>query len=202
MSNAIYPTLAGLSWNSTKTPVFSTKVQTSVNLSELRASFTSAPVYDIVLSYDVLRDNATFDELHTILGFFMARYGSFDSFLYLDPDDNIANLQSFGVGDGTTLVFQLQRSLGFFAEKVCNLFGAAQLYIGGVLQTSGYTVNATGLVTFTAAPAVGALLTWSGSYYYRCRFDDAATPFALNQFMTKLWELKAVQFKGSLGQKI
>ena len=202
MSNAVYPTLAGLSWNSTKTPLFSTKVQTSVNLTELRASMSSAPIYDIVLAYDLLRDNSTFDELHTILGFFMARYGSWDSFLYLDPDDNLATSQSFGIGDGTTTVFQLQRSLGFFAEKVCNLLGAATLYVGGVLQTSGYTINATGLVTFTVAPANGQALTWSGSYYYRCRFDDAATPFALNQFMTKLWELKAVQFRGTLGQKL
>ena len=55
MSNALFPTLVGLTWNNTKTPMFNTLVQRSVNFRELRGSFTSAPVYSFLLSLQLLQ---------------------------------------------------------------------------------------------------------------------------------------------------
>lgn len=204
MSNVLYPTLAGLTWDTTKTPLFSTGVQTAVDLSELRVSYSATPIYDVVLAYDLLRDDSTWNEFRTIFGFVLARYGSWDSFLYADPDDSVALLEPFGTGNGTTTQFQLKRAMGAFTESVSNIAAAPLIYKAGVLQTvtTDYTVNATGLVTFTAAPANGAALTWSGTYYLRCRFDVENTPFALNQFMRRMWELKQVEFRGSMGVKI
>lgn len=201
MSNVLLPTLPGLAWNTKKTPEFNTGVQRSVNLSELRASFSSTPVWNFERDYELLRDDAT-TELAQLVGFFLARYGAWDSWLFADPDDSIALLMPFGTGDGSTTAFQLKRALGVYSEAVSNIAAAPSIYKAGVLKTvtTDYAISATGLVTFTSAPANGAALTWSGTYYFRCRFKNDMQEF--EQFMSKLWDAKTVEFIGSLGTKI
>jgi uncharacterized protein (TIGR02217 family) len=55
------------------------------------------------------------------------------------------------------------------------------------------TVGATGAVTFTSAPANGAVITADMSYYWRCRFTTDLCEFS--QFMQNLWEAKKVEFR-------
>lgn len=200
MSNALFPSLPGLTWDIEKAPEFATVVQRSVNLSELRGSYAATPVYHFTLHYDVLRADAVNAELQKLAGFFCNRNGSWDSFLFADPDDGTAAAQRFGTGDGTTTAFPLVRSLGYFTEGVSNVAASPSIYKDAVLQTSNYTVDATGLVTFSSAPASNVALTWSGTYYYRCRFKEDMQSF--NQFMRQLWEARSVEFIGSLGAKI
>jgi len=38
--------------------------------------------------------------------------------------------------------------------------------------TTNYTIGTSGVVTFTAAPANGAVLTWTGTFSWLCQFDD------------------------------
>ena len=64
------------------------------------------------------------------------------------------------------------------------------------MLTTAYTVNSTGLVTFTAAPASGVAITWTGTYYYRVRLLQDQADFSL--FMQSLWELKTIKFRGSV----
>jgi uncharacterized protein (TIGR02217 family) len=200
VSNANLPTLPGLTWNTTKAPRFNTEVQSSVNLSELRASFACTPVWEFTRSYDLLRDNVANNELKQLGGFFLARYGSWDSWLFLDADDSVALLEPFGTGDGVTTQFQLQRAFGAFNEPVKNVANAPSIYVAANLQVSGYTVSNTALVTFSNAPAANAALTWSGTYYFRCRFKEDVQEF--RQFMNKLWDARTFDFIGCLGSKI
>lgn len=202
MSNVLLPTLAGLTWNTTKSPRFNTSIQSAVDMSEVRVSFSATPIWDFTRSYELLRDNVTNNELKQLGGFFLARYGSWDNWLFLDADDGTALLEPFGTGDGVTTAFQLKRAFGAFTESVSNVANAPSIYKAGVLQTvtTNYTISSTGLVTFTAAPAAAAALTWSGTYYYRCRFNEDAQEF--KQFMSKLWEARTFEFKASLGVKI
>lgn len=204
MGNAVLPVLPGLTWNCVSAPNFSTKVQRAVSGRELRASFRAYPLWTFRLGYEVLRDGAAGVELDTLLGFFLARQGSFDSFLYSAPSDNAVTAMPFGTGDGATTVFQLTRALGAggfsFTEPVQNLNGTPSIYVAGVLQTSGVTIGATGLVTFAAAPAAGQVLTWSGSFYYRCRFKDDVADF--EQFLQGLWALKKLEMIGAPGNKV
>lgn len=200
MSNALFPVLAGETFDGLKVPQLNTIVHQSVNLSELRASLSDAPVYTYTLKYDVLRDDVIHNELKTLMGFFLARKGSYDSFLYADPDDGAVTAQPFGVGDGATTKFMLGRGYGDGYERVANLANAPLIYANAVLQTSGYTIDAYGVVTFTPAPAANVPLTWTGTYLYRCRFLHDVSEF--NQFMYKLWEHKSVQFLACLGTKL
>lgn len=200
MSNAVFPSLPGLSWGVTKQPQWATKIQRSVSGRELRAAFMSAPLYEFGMSYEVLREALSYQELQTLIGFFNSRKGSFDSFLYRDPSDNSVTAQPFGAGDGVTKTFQLVRTYGGDTEPVMNLNGAPAIYKDEAIQSSGYSIDTAGSVTFTAAPAIGAVLAWAGAYYYRCRFSDDVLDF--ENVLSKLWSARKVSFVGCLGNKI
>lgn len=201
MSDAVFPTLPGLTWNVHKAPEWKTKVQQAISGRELRAAFRQYPLYRFTLAFDFLRADSVNAELQALLGFFNARQGSFDSFLYTDPTDATVTAQSFGTGNGATTQFKLVRTYGGAIEPVMNLNGNPAIYKAGVLQTAGthYTIS-NGLVTFVAAPANGNALTWTGSYYYRCRFADDTADF--DNFLHELWTLKKLAFIGGLGRKL
>lgn len=187
MSNALYPTLPGLTWGMTKTPVWSTQVQKAVSGRELRASYFSYPIYKIKLKYEFLRSGAQ-AELQALMGFYNARQGSFDSFLLNDASDNTVTDQAFGTGNGVKTQFQLVRTYGGFAEPIAYVNGAAVIKSNGTV-VSNYTI-ANGVVTFAAAPAVGAVLTWSGSFYYRVRFANDTLDF--QQVYRQIWSAGTV----------
>lgn len=193
MSNAVFPTLPGLSWNVHKELMWKTKIQETVSGKELRAAWMKYPKWKYSLSYEVLRANVA-AELQNLVGFFNSRNGSYDSFLYHDPDDNSVTNYQFGTGDGSTKDFQLVRAYGGFVEPVQNLNGSPSIYKAGVLQAtvSDYNLGATGIVSFVTAPANGAALTWTGSFYCRVRFAQDKADF--NQFLYQLWELKKLEF--------
>ena len=201
MSNAVLPDLPGLDIAVRKTPIWKTQVQTAVSGKELRNKLFSYPLYQITVSFNVLRAGAE-AELQTLIGFFNSRNGSFDNFLYADPMDFTVTDQSFGAGNGAATQFQLVRTLGGHVEPVMNLNGNPVIKVAGVTKTltTDYTIDATGMVTFVTAPANGAALTWSGNYYYRVRFENDEAEF--EQFLWHLWQAKKIELYGSIGVKV
>ena len=196
MSNSVFPTFPGLMPGVTRTPVWSTHVKTSVSMREYRVANAAYPIYRYKLSFEFLRQTTGFTEMATLVAFFNARSGSFDSFLWTDPDDNSVTAQSFGAGDGSTISFQLTRTFGGYAEPVFDTNSTPAISVNGVLKTAGtdYTISSTGVVTFAAAPGSTLPLTWTGTYYRRVRFASDSAEFA--QFLKNLWELKAVELIG------
>jgi uncharacterized protein (TIGR02217 family) len=197
MSNAVFPVLAGLSWGVRKTPAFSTRVQTALSGYETRAALYSYPLYDFSLQYEFLREPT--NELQQLMGFFLARRGQFDSFLYTDPSDNSVTNYSLGTGNGTKREFQLLRSYGGFVEPVMNVNTVTQVTVNNV-ATTAYAMGTDGLLTLTTAPASGQVVRWTGTYYFRCRFKQDEAEF--EQFAHQLWSLQSLGFKGCLGNKI
>ena len=192
MSNVVFPALPGLAWSVGKSPEFSSIVKTAVNGAETRIALWSAPRWHFKLKYELLRDDAT-DELKTLAGFFLQRQGQFDSFLYLDPDDNSVAGQTLGQGDGTTTSFTCLRNFGGFLEPVgmVNASLPMSFAVGGQsLASSAYTVSGN-QVTFTQAPASGQAVTGSFSFYFRVRF--AADTAEFEQFMHQLWQLQSCE---------
>lgn len=83
---------------------------------------------------------------------------------------------------------------GFQAEPVYPS-GSAGSYIPTTttaVTLTDITVSSSGLITFTNAPLSGAVLTWTGAYYWRVRFKDDKLDF--NQFASNFWELKKMDF--------
>lgn len=195
MSNDVFPTLPGLQFEFKRVPMWKTQIQEAVSGAEYRGRQMLSPRYTYKASYEFLRDRRQgYDELRSLVGFFNAHYGSFDSWVFDDPDDDSVTAQAFGTGDGATTQFQLVRTLGGFAEPVYALNGAVQIFKGGVSQAQpgACSVDAFGLVTFVAAPAAAAALTWTGSFYWRCRFVQDSLEFA--KFAWRLWNLQTCDF--------
>lgn len=217
MSNVLFPELPGLDWDASITPMFNTKIMTSINGRELRASFQAAPKYEISLSYAFLRENKGRKELQQLQGFYLERRGAFDSFLYKMPDDN--QFDCTFVGDGATTSFQLykdmytsQLPLGNTKEQMVgevdpNMWNQTPVKPMWDANTSKPMWNAAtakitsdGKYILSQPLEAGIEITISGTYFYRCRFKDDTQQYV--NFMHKLWKANKVELIGSLGTKI
>jgi uncharacterized protein (TIGR02217 family) len=197
----VFPQLIGQGWSTTKVPTFQTRIQRAVSGRELRALDYPYPLWQFSLTYDVLRDEpAPQADLRTLLGFVMACQGAFGTFLYRDPSDNSVTNQYIAIGDGSTTVFQLQRTMvgdplsPGFNEPIIAPNVVTAVYLNGVVQNlADMSIEpATGLLTFLAAPLAGAAITADFSYYFRCRFMSDA--YSFENFMYRLWSLKKLDF--------
>jgi hypothetical protein len=199
MSDLLFPTtLSGYSWDSKKKPLFNNITHSPQTGRDIHISLYDQPLYEFNLANLWL----TKADKDTLIGFFTARRGSFDSFLYRD-EDSVLTAHVFAWGNGIKTSFQLSRyQNGLFLEKVNNYAVNPLLYLDGVLLTVGthYTLSATGLVTFTVAPASGAVLSWTGTAYYRCVFMEDSLEY--NQFADRLYDCGEIKFKGSLANKV
>lgn len=183
----VFPIMPGLAPAISKSPRFSTKTKEATSGRERRTAFWPYPKWRFKISNEVLRDRASNPELAALIEFFMTVGGPYSGFFYLDQDDYVVpHGTQFGVGDGTSTVFQLSRFVRSWREPVLAPF-AAKLYVNGAILTPGvhYTIGSGGVVTFYAAPAAAALLTWSGGFYFVCRFSD--DEMALERMMAGLW---------------
>lgn len=210
MSSAVFPSLFGLGWPVVRSPVWATTVKRGVSGFERRTQLMQQPLYEFTLVANVLGSNlarpggAADNSLLQLIDFFNSRAGQFDNWLFSDtytPDASVTAAQ-FGVGDGSTTAFQLTRTLAAgFVEPIMNLNGTPSIFDNGSLvNPSNYTISATGLVTFTVAPTSGHTLTWTGNYYFRCRF--LADQYEFEVFLSARGRIKKLQFVGSLGTKI
>ncbi len=208
---AIFPTLPGLAWSVSKQPRFATRIQRAISGRELRALDQPNPIWTWTLTYSLLRDKwdarggagpgAGYDELRTLMGFFLAQQGSFAPFLFEDPSDSSLVGQFLGTGDGSTAAWQLVREMGAalpgggFYEPVTAPNTVTNIYFNGVVQSpAGYTVDPdTGLVTFTAPPPAGQAVSADFTYYFRVRFSDDTAEF--ENFMYQLWSLRQVKLQ-------
>jgi uncharacterized protein (TIGR02217 family) len=197
MSTQAFPALSGLGWSVQRSPQWKTRVQQAVSGKETRIADWSYPRWQWSLAYDFLRQGAVYEEFAALAGFFNARHGAFDTFLYIDPDDNGATGQALGEGDGATIAFPLLRAFGGFIEPILAPTAVSAVYLGGILQASGWSVAGwgapvPGLVTFDSAPAAGVAVAADFSFAFPCRFVDDTLDF--EKFMAALYALKKIDF--------
>lgn len=205
MSDVLFPDLR-IGYDLTRKPMFNTKIMTSVNGRELRASYQAVPKYEFSLTLPGLQERK--GELQAIEDFFIARRGAFDSFLFKMPWDN--EYECTFNGDGTTTSFQLykdQLPLGnteiFETEDPLmwdeDLDRPMWTDLEARMWDMQYGVSKNGVLTLPVPLAVGDSVTVKGTFYYRCRFDDDGQAFTL--FSYRLWKGE-VTLIGSLGNKV
>lgn len=197
MSTQILPSLAGLGIEVTRAPLWDTRVQEAASGKETRVALWSYPRWRWDLSYNVLRSDAVNAELQQLAGFFNARQGMYDSFLYEDADDNSVSGQTIGTGSGSTLSFQLIRSFGGFLEPILAPHSVSAVYLDGVPQASGWSVsnwgsNSPGRITFASAPANGVSISADFSFYFPVRMTEDSVSFAM--FLSRHYKLKKFSF--------
>jgi uncharacterized protein (TIGR02217 family) len=191
MTNLIYPTFQGWSYKKEKTAIWKTNIYEATSGKEVRIQKWSYPRYKITLNYNFMTDNninsITLDkgDVEKLQGFFNSVGGNCDDFLFYDDVENYCNNNIFGTGDGSTKIFQLYRTLPNWVEPVKGIVEKPKIYINGT-QTNAFTWDNDGKITFTAAPAAGAILTWTGNYYFRVRFENEE--LEVSRTYDGLWE--------------
>lgn len=187
----------------TRAPRFKTHIQSAVSGKETRSAFMAFPLWDLTLAYEFLQSGNRGTDLNQIISLFGQVKGAWDSFLLSVPDDNTVSDHLIATGNGSTRSFQLMRSItasGFaLTEPVMNVNSVTNVKVSGV-DVTGYSVSSTGVLTLPVTPAAGAPITWSGSYYFRCRFTHDTADF--HRFMADLYELKSLKMIGAPGNRV
>jgi uncharacterized protein (TIGR02217 family) len=127
------------------------------------------------------------DDLHAVVAFFEERRGRLHGFRWRDhadyksapPLQPITALdQTIGVGDGTTLAFQLVKRYGSGLRDWVRTItkpvpGTVTVAVSGVPSASWSADHLTGIITFTAgsAPPAGAAVTAGFEFDVPVRFD-------------------------------
>jgi len=192
MSSAVFPSLKGIQFPVKKTPEFSNLIQASASGMEYRAQLWIYPRWTWEVSFDWLRtDNS---DLQTLMGFFLARNGSYDSFQFTDVDDDSVTGQSIGVGNGTQTAWQLVRTYSGFTEPLYAPT-TVSVFLNGT-PTSAYTLSSSagsaGVITFATAPGSGVVITANITYNWPVRF--VADKYDFSKFMQNLYELQKLDF--------
>ncbi|MFO1156620.1 MAG: TIGR02217 family protein [Rhodospirillales bacterium] len=153
-------------------PEYATAVSTTFGGYEARNANWSAPRG----RWDVASGIKSREQVAALIAFFRARKGRAYGFRFKDWTDYQVQNQLLGTGDGVTRAFQLIKTYasGPGAEvRVISkpVVGTLKTYLDGVL-TSAWTLNGTtGVVTFTAAPALAKLVTADFEFDVPARFD-------------------------------
>lgn len=176
MSNALLPNLPLICAGMTIEPLWSTQVSDSSSSRQYTLAKRVYPTWRFTLPFNMLRAGVP-AEYESLVGFFNARRGRSDDFLFQNPKNYLVSNQVFGTGDGTTTSFELNRNLGGFVEPVGGTDAPSLLVkVNGV--ATAVTLNSTlSSVVFAQAPAAGAVLSWSGRFYHRVRFTKDALKF-------------------------
>ena len=218
MSNAVFPTLAGLTWELKFTDEFKNLVQAAAAPGfETRISLGPDPLIHIELIYEFLRRNAYHaanDELAILRGFFRARQGDFDSFLLSVP------ALTGNTADGSVVGQALTPDANNIAPLVItresyneNIYEAAGVNgdpgSAPVIKKDGTALTITtdynivgpgfslagvtypGLAIQFLASTSGHTMTSNFSWYYRVRFEQGAQEF--DAFMALLYSAQKVQ---------
>jgi uncharacterized protein (TIGR02217 family) len=113
-----------------------------------------------------------------VLAMYKAARGQLYAFRFRDWANHTLAAQNIGTGDGVTTAFQIVQTWTAGSEthsrKITRPVSAISVYLGGVLQVSGYSVNyATGIITFTPAPSAAVAIAVTGTFDIPVRFDAA-----------------------------
>lgn len=142
--------LPGLQWPIHKRPTWSTSVYKGASGVSVRRANMQYPIWEFELSYEFLRDSVN-QEFQTLLDFFLARQGGFDTFLFKDKDDYQVTNGVIGTADGVTTQFSFKRTFGTFYEKVGQVDSGNTITLYGTVA-EGATIPATpGPYTVTVA---------------------------------------------------
>ena len=136
--------------------------------------------------YDVAYGIRRADDLAVVVAFFEARNGRLHGFRFKDWADFKSCLpsampspldQPIGTGNGSATQFQLAKRYTSGAQSWTRTIskpvaGTVAIALNGTPQASGWSIStATGLLTFTTAPAAGVAITAGFEFDVPVRFD-------------------------------
>ncbi|RZJ87778.1 MAG: TIGR02217 family protein [Brevundimonas sp.] len=122
------------------------------------------------------------EDFAALTAFFEARRGRLCGFRFRDFADFSAVDEAIGLGDGVRTSFQLTKAYGEVSRPIRKpVAGSVTVTADGVAAACAVDV-ATGLVTLSAAPGVGAVITASFHFDTPVRFDSDRIEVTLESF--------------------
>jgi hypothetical protein len=113
--------LPGMEYPVKRSPFASSLRQKAIAGRQTFQPLWTAPLYKYEVSFSLLRAAEAYAEWQELQGFWNSvMFAPGGVFQFDDPNDDTASAQPFGTGDGSTISFQLVRTLGGFAEPVLN----------------------------------------------------------------------------------
>lgn len=160
-----YGASGGAEFNTSITTTFSGFEQRNVNWQKARGR------------WDISTGIKTKTDMDILQAFFRARYGKAYGFRFKDWSDYQAVGQTLGTGNGTQTAFQLTKTYTSGAYSYSRdikkpVTGTVKIYLNAVLQGAGFSVDlTTGIVTFSAAPGAGVIVSADFDFDVPVRFD-------------------------------
>lgn len=191
-------------------PEFSTDVITVASGAEKRQANWS----EAMLRFDVATAVKKQADLDALVAFFYARRGRARGFRFQDFSDFSSNGstgtptatdQTIGTGDGSTQIFQLQKT---YSDGLLNysrtirkpVSGSVLISVNDAAQGSGFTIDhTTGEVTFDTAPGNGDVIKAGFYFDVPVRFDTdylESSLAAYTAYQTAEVPLKGLQLGG------
>ena len=143
--------------------------------------------------WDVASSLKTQTQLDTLVAFFRARKGRAHGFRFKDWTDYKATGQALGSGNGAITTFQLIRTYSSGGATDVRTItkpvsGTVKVYLAGVLQASGWSVNTTtGIITFTTAPGNNVAVSADYEFDVPVRFDTDRMAVTIEQINLHQW---------------
>lgn len=159
-----FPNIRRFSWNSSKQQKWNTEVQRSASGRVRTMTSQLYPYWTITASLPAITD-AEANELH---GFVALLKGSYEPFLWLDPEDNKVEGMPLVAING---LYQCLMPFGGYAEPV-EYIEDLVVYINGVeVNSNEYTVDM-GTITFNIQPSANDKVTADYKYYWKVMLAD------------------------------
>jgi len=178
-----------IAYGATGGPAYSTSVVATASGYEQRNMNWSAARG----AWDVSSGLKKPSQLDLLIAFFRARKGKAYGFRFKDWTDYKATGQLLGTGNGVNKVFQLVKIYASGAGSETRtitkpVLGSVKPYLAGVLQASGWSINtATGVLTFSTAPAQGVAVTADFEFDVPVRFDTDSMEVTIENFNINEW---------------
>jgi len=157
LSQLIFPLQAAGCVVNSREPFSDVLIEESASGKEVRSSWWGTRRRRYAIGLNVLRSGVVYD-FQQIASFYSRHFGQLDDFLLVDPEDNAVIDHGFGVGDGVTAAFQLQRSqLGTVYDASGGPWSVSSKPRTNLVLQSGALGNAAWAPTQLVATAAAAI---------------------------------------------
>lgn len=129
-------------------------------------------------TFRVKLDARQLAETDSIWRFYTRMKGSFNTFLFQNPNENPVTAETVGSGDGVKSVFYLGQAVDFATGDLIVVSGSEAIKrsvkgTGDYLAFAAYTIDyTTGAITTNSVFPSGDVMRANYNFQYRCRFRD------------------------------
>jgi uncharacterized protein (TIGR02217 family) len=179
-------------------PSYYNVIQESISGVEQRVRVWSKCRGKWEISYPIVNLDTANSDFRAVIALYRASIGSLRSFPFKDWGDYQLTSENIGTGDGSTLTFQVTKTydpsqviLGSpgsvtYVRDIYLPRSGLVVKVDGTTKTivTDYTIGATGIITFTSAPANAKSITVTGEFDIPVRFDigpGESLPISVNE---------------------